>query len=67
MMINEIKTLPISERMHLMEEIWDSLCHESSPVESPAWHQEILEARTERLHSGQAILLSLQELKDRNR
>lgn len=67
MISNEIKSLPISERMHLMEEIWDSLCHESVPVESPAWHQDILKARTERLHSGQAKLLTLQELKDSNR
>lgn len=67
MIINEIKSLPISERMHLMEEIWDSLCHESVPLESPAWHQNVLEARTERLCSGQAKFLTLQELKDSNK
>jgi len=66
MTIGEIRALPISERMHLMEEIWDSLCHESAPVESPAWHQDILKARIERLHSGKAKFLTLQELKDSN-
>ena len=67
MIINEIKSLPISERMHLMEEIWDSLCHESVPVESPAWHKDILDERLERVRLGQAQLLTVQELKDRNR
>lgn len=53
--------------MHLMEEIWDSFCYESASVESPAWHQDILDERMARVLSGQAKLLTLQELKDSNR
>ncbi|MDD2759896.1 MAG: addiction module protein [Methylomonas sp.] len=64
---SEIKILPISERMNLMEEIWDSLCHEAELPESPVWHRDILEARVQRVSSGQARFLTLQELKDRNR
>ncbi|MDD2740276.1 MAG: addiction module protein [Methylomonas lenta] len=67
MLSNEIKSLSISERMHLMEEIWDSLCHESVPVESPAWHKETLDERMARVLSGQAKFMTLQELKDSNR
>ena len=64
MTITEIKSLPVSERIMLMEEIWDSLCHEHEQVESPLWHQDILNDRLELLNSKQATLLSLQELKN---
>lgn len=67
MTITEIKALPVSERIMLMEEIWDSLCHEREQVESPLWHQSIVNDRLELLNSKQATLLSLQELKNTNR
>jgi putative addiction module component (TIGR02574 family) len=67
MTIAEIKSLPVSERIILMEEIWDSLCHEHEQPESPMWHQDILNDRLEQLNSKQAVLLSLQELKNSNR
>ena len=60
----EIKSLPVSERIMLMEEIWDSLCREQDSMESPTWHRDILNDRIERLNSDQAKLLTLQELKD---
>ncbi|WP_031438314.1 addiction module protein [Methylobacter tundripaludum] len=63
MTITEIKSLPVSERIMLMEEIWGSLCHEHEPVESPLWHQDILNDRLELINSKQATLISLQELK----
>jgi len=67
MTITEIKSLPISERIMLMEEIWDSLCHEREPVESPLWHQDVINDRLELINSKQATLISLQELKNTNR
>lgn len=67
MTITEIKALPVSERIMLMEEIWDSLCHEQEQIESPLWHQDILNDRLELLNSKQATLISLQELKNTNR
>ncbi len=51
----------------LMEEIWDSLCHEQEQLESPLWHRDILNDRLDLLNSKQATLLSLQELKNTNR
>ncbi|HEY8037107.1 MAG TPA: addiction module protein [Methylobacter sp.] len=67
MTITEIKSLPVSERIMLMEEIWDSLYHEHEPIESPLWHRDILNDRLEQLNSKQATLISLQELKNTNR
>jgi len=67
MTITEIKSLPVSERIILMKEIWDSFCHEHEPIESPLWHQDILNDRLELINSKQATLISLQELKNTNR
>ncbi|MGZ8175219.1 MAG: addiction module protein [Methylobacter sp.] len=67
MTFTEIKSQPVSERIMLMEEIWDGLCHEHEPVESPLWHQDILNDRLELINSKQATLISLQELKNTNR
>lgn len=67
MTITEIKLMPISERIILMEEIWDSLCHETEEIKSPLWHQNILNDRLELLNSKQATMLTLQELKNTNR
>ncbi len=36
MITEEIKKLSKEERMILMEEIWDTLCHEEE-IESPSW------------------------------
>ena len=66
MTISEMKALPISERMHLMEELWDSLCHETELPESPSWHGDVLEERMQSIRSGQARFLTLQDLKNNN-
>ncbi|MGZ5027756.1 MAG: addiction module protein [Methylobacter sp.] len=67
MTITEIKSLPVSERIMLMEEIWESLCDEYEQVESPLWHRDIIDDRLEQLNSKQAKLISLQELKNTNK
>ena len=67
MTITEIKSLPIPERIMLMEEIWDSLCNDQQSIDSPDWHEEIVKDRIKRLNANQTKLLTLQELKDRNR
>lgn len=66
MQFTEIKTLSIEKRMLLMEELWDSLCHEKEEISSPSWHKEILDSRMQLVNSGKAKFLSLQELKNKN-
>ena len=36
------------ERLRAMEALWDSLLDEKSEIESPEWHQDILEERKKR-------------------
>lgn len=64
MLTDDIKSMPIENRLMLMEEIWDSLCHENEEISSPAWHQGILDERMQLIKSGKAKFLSIQELKN---
>ena len=66
MHITEIKSLPIEQRMLLMEQIWDTLCHENEDIKSPSWHEEIINDRMQLVNSGKAKFISIQELKDKN-
>ena len=39
----ETKKTSMTERLQVMEALWDSLLDEESEFESPEWHQDILE------------------------
>ena len=63
-------TLPLAEMSHaaklrVMEELWDDLCHSSEGVPSPAWHGEVLAARTERVAKGEAGFSEWSDVKER--
>ena len=63
MNIQEIKKMSRIERVQTMEALWDSLIDEESEVESPEWHQDILEERKRKIESGEAEFISLKELR----
>uniref|UniRef100_Q3ARR4 Addiction module component n=1 Tax=Chlorobium chlorochromatii (strain CaD3) TaxID=340177 RepID=Q3ARR4_CHLCH len=63
MTIAELQEQPLAERLMLMEELWETLCNEKHHIQSPAWHQEILEERINLINSGEAEYLSIEELK----
>lgn len=48
-----------------MEQLWDSLCRDAQDLESPAWHQKVLDARKARMASPEARFLTLAELRKR--
>jgi len=63
MNIQEIKKMSKIERLQAMEALWDSLIDEESEIESPEWHQDILEERKRKIKSGKAEFISLEELR----
>jgi len=63
MSINDIKDMPIQERMLLMEALWDSFAQNDAAVASPDWHGEILQARTEIMKKENVKTYTLDELK----
>ena len=66
MTITEISKMSVVERLQAMEALWDSLTHESTEIRSPEWHEEILSVRKEKVESGNANFISLEELKSKH-
>lgn len=64
----DIVAMPVSEKLKLMETLWDSLCGQSGGnVELPAWHDRVLEQRLRRLASGEETVTPWNEAKERIR
>ncbi len=63
----EIKKMSRIERLQAMEALWDSLLDDELEMESPEWHEEILEERKKLIKTGKAEFLSLSELKAKRR
>jgi hypothetical protein len=67
-------TLPLdqmttAEKLGVMEAIWADLSRNEREIESPAWHQQVLSEREERVRSGQERFMAWdtakQQLRDR--
>ncbi len=61
MNITAISRISKTERLQTMETIWDSLIHETSEIESPEWHQDILADRKRKIEEGKAEFISVEE------
>jgi putative addiction module component (TIGR02574 family) len=59
----EIKKMSTIERLRAMEALWDSLIHEQSEIQSPQWHQDVLEERKRKIETGKAQFISLEKLR----
>jgi putative addiction module component (TIGR02574 family) len=60
-----LENLSVSEKVRLLERVWDSLCSKSGDVRSPDWHRDVLETRKRRLEEGRATVSSWSEAKAR--
>lgn len=61
-------TLPLSEmslaeKLQAMEALWDDLSRNPDTLESPAWHEEVLRERQQRIASGEAVFLDWEHAK----
>ncbi|HIP61133.1 MAG TPA: hypothetical protein EYG98_01095 [Sulfurovum sp.] len=67
MSIDEIKMLDISERIMLVEEIWDSIANEQDSVGLSEYEKSILDERLLSLESNAENLISWDEMKSKIR
>jgi len=49
-----LSELTVTEKLQLMEALWEDLSRNTGTFESPEWHREVLEDREERIASGKA-------------
>ena len=63
--IPEIENLSISEKILLVEDLWDSIVANESSVPIPGSHRKELDRRLRRYKSHPGNLLSIEELRER--
>lgn len=63
MNIPDFKNMSANEKIQIMEALWDSFIYEDSEIESPKWHEKIIEERKSNIANGNAKFISLNELK----
>jgi len=63
MSITEIHQLPLSEKLQIMEAIWEDLRAQAKDVPVPQWHKELLDARQEAVEQGHEEVLDWDDAK----
>jgi hypothetical protein len=64
---SQIEKMSVTERLQVMDQLWESLTHYSDEIPSPDWHQDVLADRKARALRGEAKFLTLAELRSRLR
>ena len=60
-----LEAMSVADKLQLMERVWSSLCQHSGDVESPEWHQQVLQERARRLENGKSAVSSWNDAKAR--
>ncbi|HQQ68823.1 MAG TPA: addiction module protein [Alicycliphilus sp.] len=63
----DIAELPVAEQLMLMEKLWDALSTQAANAAVPAWHQQVLAERLQRLDSGGETIAPWVQAKERIR
>jgi hypothetical protein len=58
-----LETMTISDKLQMMETIWNNLIQVSQEMPSPAWHRDVLAARMERVNKGESTYSDWAEVK----
>jgi len=64
MSIAEVKQLPLSEKLLIMEAIWEELRAQADQVPVPGWHKELLDERRKAVEEGREEVLDWDSIKD---
>jgi hypothetical protein len=65
MSVTDIRKMSPRERAETMEALWQVMCDEDGEPDSPDWHEAVLEERRNKIDSGEAQFLSIDEAKKR--
>ena len=58
-----LNEMTITEKLQLMEALWEDLSRNADALESPEWHRDVLEERERRITSGEARFSDWEEAK----
>lgn len=58
-----LKDMTLQEKLAAMESIWEDLARTPDAIESPDWHQDILDERRRQVAEGQARFIDWETAK----
>jgi putative addiction module component (TIGR02574 family) len=65
---SELASLPVAERIRMMEALWESLSADTSSAEAvPDWHAEVLRERAQLFDNGSETVTDWSDAKHRIR
>jgi Putative addiction module component len=59
----DIEKMTFKEKLRAMEALWADLSRNEQNIDSPAWHEDVLKEREQRVKSGQERFESWEEAK----
>jgi len=62
-----LSELTLSQKLHIMETLWENLAQSDEAQVSPPWHEEVLRQREEALAAGRSTFSDWEEAKERIR
>ena len=63
--VPSLESMTLTEKLQLIEKVWDDVCRQAGDVRSPDWHRAALEERERRLRDGQSTISSWSDAKKR--
>lgn len=61
----DLKQTALSEKLRLMEALWDDLCRHEEEVPIPDWHKTVLDERERKVAEGKATFVDWESAKER--
>jgi len=62
---DELHSLPVADKLQLVERLWDDIAASDEPLPLPAWHEEEARRRAAELEANPETALTREELWDR--
>jgi len=56
-----------SDKIAVMEKLWEDLCRDPESIPSPTWHKDVLDAREKEINEGKSKFTSFDRAKERIR
>lgn len=61
--MQSLNNLTRAEKLRMMDALWDDLTHDIEPVQSPAWHEDVLGETQQRVTNGEMETLDWEKAK----
>lgn len=62
---DDLRTLPVDDRLQLIEDLWDSIDADTAALPLPDWHRDEIDRRLDALNAGTSAGASWTEVRER--